>query len=132
MAYFLKNLKTEEKRDCPCGWSRRPFANLLKYYNAGSFHGTIFETEKTAKPHFHVPAEGRLATHETYLVTHENTQNDALIYFSWGAVKPVPGTVIYVHPGTVQQRIISLTGESPIIPELCILLRYINNIYFLS
>jgi len=100
MAYRLRNLGEVEKIDCPCGWSRRPFADHPAYATA-SLHGTIFSALREALPHRHAPADGREATHETYMVTDECTHDGALIYWGNGAVEARPGTVAYVPPGTV-------------------------------
>jgi len=100
MRYSKKNLADVERIDCPCGFSRRPFADNPAHDTA-SFHGTIFTNDKQALPHLHVPANGKSATHETYLVTDEDTREGAFIYLGKGAVRAVPGTVVYVHPGVI-------------------------------
>jgi len=108
MAYHLRNLKQVSKVDCPCGWSRRPFADRPEY-DLASFHGTIFTAEKKAFPHYHIPVENRGATHETYLVTDEDTREGALIYLGKGAIEAKPGTVVYVHPSTIHGGIGNFT-----------------------
>ncbi len=109
MAHYLRNLKQVSKVDCSCGWSRRPFADHPAYAIA-SLHGTIFTAEKEAFPHFHVPVGDRRATHETYLVTSENTRRGALIYLGKMAVEAKPGIVVYVHPNTVHGGIGNFTA----------------------
>lgn len=108
MVYYKRNLKEVDKMDCSCEWSRRPFVDHPAYDTA-SLHGTIFTAEKEAFPHLHVPVGEREATHETYVVTHEDTREGALIYLGKGAVKAVPGTVVYVHPGIVHGGIGTFT-----------------------